>query len=56
MSRRQFLVMVGATSAALAGYRVVARAASGSDAITISDVRPGEDVFAYIGKSRANSI
>jgi len=42
--------MVGATSAALAGYRVVARAASGSDAITISDVRPGEDVFAYIGR------
>ena len=29
MSRRQFLVMVGAASAALAGYRIAARAASG---------------------------
>ena len=50
MSRRQFLVMVGAAGAALAGYSVVARAAPGGGTIAITEVRPGEDVFAYISR------
>ena len=50
MSRRQFLVMVGAAGAALAGYRVVARAAPGGGTIAITEVKPGEDVFAYISR------
>ena len=50
MSRRQFLVMVGAASAALAGYRIAARAASGGGTIAVPEVAPGEDVFAYIGR------
>ena len=50
MSRRQFLVMVGAAGAALAGYRVVARAAPGGGTIAITEVRPGEDIFAYISR------
>ena len=50
MSRRQFLVMVGAASAALAGYRIAARAASGGGTIAVPEVAPGEDMFAYIGR------
>ena len=50
MSRRQFLVMVGAAGAALAGYRVAARAATGGGTIAITEVKPGEDVFAYISR------
>ena len=52
MSRRQFLVMVGAASAALAGYRVVAKASPGAGTIAITEIKPGEDVFAYIGRSK----
>ena len=51
MSRRQFLMMAGAASAALAGYRVVARAASAEAAIAIPEVKPGEDVFAYVARA-----
>ena len=50
MSRRQFLVMVGAASAALAGYRIAAKAATGGGTIAVTEVAPGEDVFAYIGR------
>ena len=50
MSRRQFLVMVGAAGAALAGYRAVARAASAGGAVTVGEVKPGEDVFAYVAR------
>ena len=50
MSRRNFLVMVGAAAAALAGYRSVARAASGGGTIAVAEVKPGEDVFAYISR------
>src|SRR3954452_15890961 len=50
MSRRQFLTMVGAAGAALAGYRVVAKAASGGSTIAVNEIQPGEDVFAYIGR------
>src|SRR3954454_6476516 len=52
MSRRQFLVMVGAASAALAGYRVVAKASPGAGTTVITEIKPGEDVFAYIGRSK----
>ena len=50
MSRRHFLVMVGAAGAALAGYRVVARAASHEGAIAVQEVELGEDVFAYVSR------
>ena len=50
MSRRQFLVMVGAASAALAGYRIAARAASSGGTIAVPEVVPGEDIFAYISR------
>ena len=50
MSRRQFLVLVGAAGAALAGYKVVAKAASSEGTITLTDIKPGEDIFAYISR------
>jgi ethanolamine ammonia-lyase large subunit len=50
MSRRQFLVMVGAAGTALAGYRVAAKAATSGGTIAVTEVKPGEDVFAYIGR------
>jgi ethanolamine ammonia-lyase large subunit len=50
MSRREFLVMVGTAGAALAGYRVVARAAPGEGTIAVTEIRPGEDIFAYIDR------
>ncbi|MFO1046913.1 MAG: ethanolamine ammonia-lyase subunit EutB [Geminicoccaceae bacterium] len=50
MSRRQFLMMASAAGAALAGYRVVARAAGAEAAIAIAEVKPGEDVFAYVAR------
>ena len=50
MSRRQFLVMVGAASAALAGYRIAARAASSGGTIAVPEVVPDEDIFAYISR------
>ena len=42
--------MMGAAGAILAGYRVVAKAASGGGTIAVREIRPGEDVFAYIGQ------
>ena len=56
MSRRQFLVLVGAAGAALAGYKVAARAATGVGTIAITEVKPGEDVFAYISRVKGVSI
>ena len=50
MSRPRFLVMAGAASAALAGYRIAAEAATGGGTIAVTEVEPGEDVFAYIGR------
>lgn len=52
MSRRQFLSMLGAASAALAGYRTVAMATSGAGTIAVNEIRPGEDVFAYMGRAK----
>src|SRR5690349_21008721 len=43
-------MMVGAASAALAGYRTLARAASGAGTIAVPEVVPGEDVFTYVGR------
>ena len=50
MSRRQFLVMAGAAAGALAGYQYAAKAAPGGGTIAIEEVKPGEDVFAYISR------
>ena len=50
MTRRNFLVMVGAGGVTLAGYSLAARQASGAEIITVGNVKQGEDVFAYISK------
>ena len=50
MSRRKFLIMVGAAGAVLAGYRATAKAASGGGTIAVQEVKPGEDVFAYVNR------
>ena len=50
MSRRNFLAVMGAAAGALAGYRSVARAASGGGTIAVAEVKPGEDIFAYISR------
>ncbi|GAU86017.1 ethanolamine ammonia-lyase subunit EutB [Bosea sp. BIWAKO-01] len=47
--------MIGAASGALAaGYRSIAQAAPETNALTIEDVKPTEDVFAYIGRIKGN--
>ena len=51
MSRRQFLVMVGAAGAALAGYGALTRRVSGAGTVGVPATEPGEDVFAYIGRT-----
>ena len=50
MFRRQFLETIGAAGTALAGYRVIAKAAAGAGTIAINQIKPGEDVFGYIGR------
>ena len=50
MTRRNFLVMVGAGGVTLAGYSLAARQVSGAEIITVGNVKQGEDVFAYISK------
>ena len=50
MTRRNFLVMMGASGVTLAGYSLAARQASGAEIITVGNVKQGEDVFAYISK------
>jgi ethanolamine ammonia-lyase large subunit len=50
MFRRQFLVTMGTAGTALAGYRVIAKAAAGGGTIAIDQIEPGEDVFGYIGR------
>jgi len=49
MSRRKFLALMEA-GATLAGYTVVARTASGAGTTAVKDVKPGEDVFAYVSR------
>ena len=51
MSRRQFLVMVGAAGAALAGYGALARPVSGAGTVSVPATEPGEDVFAYVDRT-----
>ena len=50
MFRRQFLVTMGAAGTALAGYKVIANAATGRGTIAINQINSGEDVFGYIGR------
>ncbi|MDR6757875.1 ethanolamine ammonia-lyase large subunit [Mycoplana sp. BE70] len=50
LSRRDLLVMAGATTAGLAVYGHIARAAVGGGTIEIEEVKQGEDVFTYIGR------
>ena len=50
MSRRQFLVMVGAAGAALAGYRIVGQGGYRRGHHRGDEIKPGEDVFAYISR------
>ncbi len=54
MSRRNFLATMGAAAGTLASYRSVARAASGGATIAVAEVKPGEDVFAYISRVNGN--
>ena len=54
MSRRKFLAMMGAAGVTLAGYTLAAKAASGGGVITLKDVTPGEDVFAYIHRVKGD--
>jgi ethanolamine ammonia-lyase large subunit len=54
MCRRELLVRMGAAAGTLASYSVVARAASGAGTITVEEVKPGEDVFAYIGRVKGS--
>ena len=48
MSRRRFLSVMGAAGVTLAGYAFVANAASDAELTTVKEIKPGEDVFAYI--------
>jgi ethanolamine ammonia-lyase large subunit len=50
MSRRKFLVMMGAAGSTLADYGVVAKAASGAGIIAVEGIKPGEDIFGYISR------
>ncbi len=50
MTRRNFLVMVGAGGVALAGYSIAAKQAAGAEIITVGKVKKGEGVFAYVSR------
>src|SRR5262245_31298605 len=54
MSRRNFLVVMGAAAGTLADYEPIAKAAPGAGTIAIEEVRPGEDIFAYIGRAKGS--
>jgi ethanolamine ammonia-lyase large subunit len=54
ISRRNFLVVMGAAAGTLADYGVSAKAASGGGTIAIEEVKPGEDVFAYISRLKGS--
>jgi len=56
MTRRNFLVMMGASGVTLAGYSLAARQVSGAEIITVGNVKQGEDVFAYISKVKGALI
>ncbi len=50
MSRRKFLVFMGATGVTLAGLQLPASPAAAVEPVTIKDAKQGEDVFAYISR------
>ena len=51
LSRRDVIAIMGAASGAIAaGYSTVAKAASDRSATAIEEVKPGEDVFAYVSR------
>ncbi|MEI2299882.1 ethanolamine ammonia-lyase [Ensifer sp. MJa1] len=52
LSRRDLLVVAGTAAATLSVYSSVARAASGDSTLVIDEVKPGEDVFAYVSRSK----
>ena len=53
LSRRNFLVIMGAAAGTAADYDIVAAAAPIEAAMVIDEVKPGEDVFAYIDRVNA---
>ena len=50
LSRRNFLVIMGAAAGTAADYDIVAAAAPIEATMVIDEVKPGEDVFAYIDR------
>jgi ethanolamine ammonia-lyase large subunit len=56
MSRRGFLAMMGAAGVTLAGLTLAARQASAAEAapVTVTDLKQGEDVFAYISRVKGS--
>ena len=54
MSRRRFLSVMGAAGVTLAGYAFVASAASDAELTAVKEIKPGEDVFAYISRVRGS--
>jgi ethanolamine ammonia-lyase large subunit len=54
VSRRNFLVVIGAAGGSLTDYRVLAAAMPGERTIAVMEVKPGEDIFAYIGRVKGS--
>ena len=55
LSRRDAIAMIGAASGAIAtGYSTVAKAASDRSATAVEEVKPGEDVFAYVSRVKGS--
>jgi ethanolamine ammonia-lyase large subunit len=51
LSRRNFLVIMGAAAGTVADYEIVAAAAPTEATMVIDEVKPGEDVFAYVDRA-----
>ena len=51
ISRRKFLAIMGVSGAALSGIALAGKASAG-EVTTINDVKQGEDVFAYINRTK----
>jgi ethanolamine ammonia-lyase large subunit len=55
LSRRDVVAMMGVASGAIAaGYTTVAKAQLNRSAIAIEEVKPSEDVFAYVSRVKGN--
>lgn len=52
LSRRDLLLLAGIASAGVTACNRIARAAADGGTIAIRDVRQGEDVFTYLGRTR----